>query len=237
MKIILCGYNWAGCKALELLLSSNHELFVYTHPSPFYVNSLTDYCKKTKTQYTTQKISLDNLPFIPNMICSIYYRYIIEESVITKVSGKIFNLHPSLLPNYRGCSSLAWAMINGEKKVGFTYHYVRPEVDRGNILLQKELFVEDFDTGVSLYYRLMFEALRELNTVIDLVEAGHMGNPQVGDGSYFSRGAPYDCKIDPSWSAEKIERFIRAMIFPPLPPATIDGESITTEQAFWNRKK
>ena len=44
-KIILCGYNWAGCKALEMLLERNYEVFVYTHESPWYINDLIEFCR------------------------------------------------------------------------------------------------------------------------------------------------------------------------------------------------
>ena len=74
------------------------------------------------------------------MICSIYYRYIIEEEIINCVNGKIFNLHPSLLPNYKGCSSLTWAMINGEAEVGYSYHYIDVTLDTGNVILQKNRY-------------------------------------------------------------------------------------------------
>lgn len=219
MKIILCGYHWAGCKALNLLLSKGYEVFVFTHDNPYYVNDLIQYCKKKKVGFSTQKISVTNLPFTPDIICSIYYRYIIDDSIIKLVSGKIFNLHPSLLPKYKGCSSLNWAMINGETTVGFTYHYLTKDIDGGNILLQQEVTLEEFDTGQSIYFKVMFEALKCFNSVLEKVDSGFQGEKQPVGGEYFKRGAPHNCTIDPKWSNEKIERFIRAMIFPPMTPA------------------
>ena len=83
----------------------------------------------------------------------------IKQDVIDIVNGKIFNLHPALLPKYRGCSSVTWAMINGEKECGFTYHYIDKGCDTGKIILQKAIKIEDFDTQLTLYNRVMFESM------------------------------------------------------------------------------
>lgn len=232
MKLILCGYNWAGCKALDLLTGDNHEVFVYTHLAPYHTNDLIYYCKKKGINYTTEKLSLSNLPFRPDMICSIYYQYIIPIEVIDLVAGKIFNLHPSLLPQYRGCSSTSWALINGERTIGYTYHYIDKQIDTGRIILQKELGIEDFDTGISLYYKMMYEALKDFKTALNLVVEGYKGEIQIGTGEYYKRGAPNNCEIDRNWSIDKIDRFIRAMNYPPLPPAMFEGKEIRTLDNF-----
>ena len=242
MKIILCGYNWAGCKALELLINNNYEVFVYTHKNPDHTISLLDYCEKMEVNYSLEKITLDNLPFQPDIICSIYYQYIIDSKVIDKVEGKIFNLHPSILPDYRGCSSLVWAMINGDSKTGFTYHYINPKIDDGNIIYQDIITIEDFDTGLSLYYKAMFKAMEKFLFVLDLVKIGYIGINQKSssENRYFKRGAPFSGIIDQGWGIEKVERFIRAMNFPPLFPAKIGNIEIKTirdYKVYYNDKK
>ncbi len=152
MKIILCAYHWAGCKAVQMLFEENkHELFVYTHESPYHVPDLVEFCEDKKIPYSTANISKSELPFKPDVICSIYYRYIIKQPIIEACNNKIFNLHPSLLPNYKGCSSLTWAMVNGETKTGFTFHYIDKKIDTGRILLQKEIDIEYFDNQTTLY--------------------------------------------------------------------------------------
>jgi len=134
-NIILCGTNWAGCKALEILNSkSDINLYVYTEQRPYYINDMENYCKKLGVNYSLEKIQKENLPFNPDIIISMYYSYIIPGDILTKNS---FNLHPSLLPKYRGCSSLTWAMINGDKEAGFTYHFMNEKIDDGKIILRE----------------------------------------------------------------------------------------------------
>jgi len=233
MKVILCGYHWAGCMALKKLIDKNHDVFVYTHESPAHIPSLIEYCEKLDIPFSLEKISVENLPFKPDIICSIYYRYIIPKTVVEKNEFKIINLHPSLLPNYRGCSSLTWAMINGDKKVGFTYHYVSESIDMGNIITQVSLDVYDFDTQQTLYNRVMFEALKELMPTIDKVLKGDKGYSVNYEGSlYYKRGCPYDGKINLNWDEEMIERFIRAMNYPPYPYAQFADKEIKTYKEF-----
>lgn len=226
MNIILCGYHWTGCKALEMLIKQQHNVFVYTHKNPFHIPSLENYCKKLNVKYSLDNISKTKLPFKADMICSIYYRHIIKKHIIDSCNGKIFNLHPSMLPKYRGCSSLTWAMIYGEKRVGFTYHYIDESCDTGNIILQKPLTIEEWDTQETLYMKVMFESMKYFEDVINLVAQGFVGHPQVGQSSYFSRGCPYNGQINHQWSKDLKERFIRAMIFPPYPVAKLGENDI-----------
>ena len=199
MNIILCGYNWVGCKALSDLIKKNHNIFVYTHKSPPHINNLIETCEKFKINYSLEKISKHNLPFKPDLICSIYYRYIIGKDIIEHVNGKIFNLHPSLLPEYKGCSSLTWSIINGEKLTGFTYHYIDEKVDTGNIIFQKAMTIEEWDTQATLYHRVMFEAAKYFLKVLGLVEKGYVGHKQSKGGKYYKRGCPFDGIISDDW--------------------------------------
>ena len=237
MRIILCGYHWTGCKALELLLEEGHEVYVYTHETENSIADLEGLCIRKNIKYSLDRIEVDNLPFIPDMICSIYYRWIIKQEVIDAVKGKIFNLHPALLPQYRGCSSLTWAMINGEKDCGFTYHYIDAGCDTGNIILQKVIKIEDFDTQLTLYNRVMFESMKHFLEAVSLVEMGYEGKKQEGTVTQYKRGCPMDGRIVDSMDDEMKERFVRAMCYPPYPAAKYNDQEIKTfrelQKIFW----
>ncbi|MEQ1825589.1 MAG: formyltransferase family protein, partial [Pirellula sp.] len=219
MNVILCGYHWTGCEALRQLVELGHHVFVYTHESPYHIPSLISYCQKTNTPYSLENVSRSKLPFRPDCVASIYYRNIIKRSVIEASDGRIFNLHPALLPAYRGCSSLTWALIDGRDVAGYTYHYVDEGCDTGRILLQEEVPIRTFDTQQSLYERVAFEAMNRFREAIERVMRRDPGSEQMGTPTYFPRGCPHNGQIDPSWPDEYIERFIRAMIYPPYPTA------------------
>lgn len=237
MKVIICAYNWIGCEVIRQLIHENHQLFVYTHKSPYYTNNVEEYCSELKIEFSLNKISKSNLPFIPDIIISIYYRYKIPDEVLKLNDGKNFNLHPSLLPDYKGCGSLTWAMINEEKFVGFTFHYMTSKFDEGNIIFQKSIPLENFETQQSLYYRIMVEAGIYFKKALDLVLEGFEGIPQEKSGDYYPRKTPYDGSIDKNWGKSKIKRFINAFIFPPLPLARFKNKEIKTYKDFETHEK
>ena len=171
-RAILCGYHWAGCKALATLEEQFHEVFVYTHQSPDHVPDLAMLCRDRGIAYTIDTIEVDNLPFLPDVVCSIYYRHKISEDVISTVGGRLFNLHPSLLPKYRGCSSLTWAMINEDKAAGYSFHYIDAGTDTGNIIIQKAFPIESWDTQQTLYQRAMELAMLDFSAATRSVVNG-----------------------------------------------------------------
>ena len=236
MKVILCGYNWTGCSALDKLLQNGYDVYVYTHTSENCVADLEGLCVKRNIPYSKKKININNLPFNPDVICSVYYRYIIDKDVIEAVNGKIFNLHPALLPKYRGCSSLTWAMINGEDFCGYTYHYIDSGCDTGNIIIQEKIRIEEYDTQLTLYNRVMFEAMKDFEKALNMVLEGIQGIPQEGESSYYKRGCPQDGVICDMNDTEA-ERFIRAMIYPPYKRAKFHGVEVSTFMQYQGLKK
>ena len=66
-----------------------------------------------------------------------------------------FNLHASLLPNYRGAAPIHWAIINGETKTGVTTFFIDENIDTGNIILQKEVAIDNDETVGQLHNKLM----------------------------------------------------------------------------------
>lgn len=219
MNVILCGYHWSGCKALELLRGMGHNVYVYTHENPYHIPSLSALCRKYGVPFSIDNISNVQLPFVPDVICSIYYRFMIKRPVIDACRRRIFNLHPSLLPKYRGCSSVTWAIINGEQETGYTYHYIDEGCDTGDIILQERISIEKYDTQETLYTRVMFEAMQRFPEAFSRASVGQPGTKQEGEASQYARGCPYNGQIDPAWSQALKERFIRAMVYPPYPVA------------------
>ena len=75
--------------------------------------------------------------------------------VIWKMPSKgTFNLHASLLPNYRGAAPINWAIINGENKSGVTTFFINEDIDTGNIIGQKEVIIEEYDSASTLHDKL-----------------------------------------------------------------------------------
>lgn len=81
------------------------------------------------------------------------FRILPEEVFLMPPKGTI-NLHPSLLPRYRGAAPINWAIIQGEKTTGVTTIFIKKEIDAGNIILQEEIRIKSDETAGSLHDRL-----------------------------------------------------------------------------------
>lgn len=160
--------------------------------------------------------------FCPDLIVSMHYRELIPARILRLAKIGSFNLHPSLLPDYRGANSIPWSLINGEKEIGFTYHYMNDRFDEGNIIYQDKFPVLRCDTAFSLFHKSMLLSLKKFSDVIDLVLSGYRGIKQPSGGSYYSRELPFGGEIDTKWTDDQILRFIKAMYFPPFDGAFVN---------------
>ena len=154
-----------------------------------------------------------------DFIFSIANRIIIKDEIIKLCKKATINLHPGLLPEYKGFFSTVWAIINGEKRVGYTYHHISNEIDGGNILFQKSFRLRSEDNAFMLYHKIMQDAIFNIGKVLEL--SSQLGKPQSKQGKYYSKDLPCNGEINPLWTNKKIRNFIRAMIFPPYKSAYV----------------
>lgn len=125
-----------------------------------------------------------------------------------------FNLHGSLLPQYRGAAPINWAVINGESETGVTTFFIQHEIDTGNVIFAEKEPILPEDNAGTIHDKLME---RGANLVVKTVRAIEAGNyqqiPQVMDVEL--KAAPKifkeTCQIDWNQSAEKIYNFVRGL--------------------------
>jgi len=145
----------------------------------------------------------------PDFIFSIYYRKILPERILKIAPNRCINIHPGLLPYYRGPIPTAWAIQNGEKEFGITIHLMDNNIDTGNILIQKKYDIIENETGFALYTRAMkigFELL--VSSFNDIINNRIKPVVQSGPGSYYGKkNGKY--LIDWQQDAEKINNIIR----------------------------
>ncbi|MGB0402603.1 MAG: methionyl-tRNA formyltransferase [Salibacteraceae bacterium] len=127
-----------------------------------------------------------------------------------------FNLHASLLPQYRGAAPINWAIINGETKTGVTTFFLKHEIDTGDVLDQTKVEIGKNENVGSLYYRLMDIGAKKVVETLTRIEAGDLSTtPQ----SELAKGKlkeahkifkPF-CKIDWNETANNIHNKIRGL--------------------------
>ncbi|RKY71494.1 MAG: methionyl-tRNA formyltransferase [Candidatus Latescibacterota bacterium] len=97
---------------------------------------------------------------------------ILPEEVLKLPPRGVVNLHPSLLPKYRGPAPIQWAIINGEEETGVTTIFVEPEVDAGDIILQEKVRIGPEETAGELHERLKVLGAEVLCRTVDLIAEG-----------------------------------------------------------------
>ena len=129
-----------------------------------------------------------------------------------------FNLHASLLPQYRGAAPINWAIINGEKKTGITTFFIEENIDTGNIIFQEEIEISENENAGSLHDRLMVKgADLVVKTVESIINKSYTNIPQstLFRNDTELKSAPKifkeNCKIDWNNNLQHIHNFIRGM--------------------------
>ena len=92
-----------------------------------------------------------------NLICLAGFMKILSKKFIKSFRGKILNIHPSLLPKYKGLNTHDRALRNKEKYSGCTVHFVSQKLDSGKIILQKKIKIRKNDTKESLAKRILIQ--------------------------------------------------------------------------------
>ncbi len=123
------------------------------------------------------------------------------------------NLHPSLLPAYRGAAPIIWAVANGEAETGITTFQLSPRIDAGHILLQRRFAIGSEETAGELEARLCVEGAKMVVETVDGLEEGRLsGRPQASDGvSRAPKLSKKDGQIDWQQPAERVRNLVRSM--------------------------
>ncbi len=129
-----------------------------------------------------------------------------------------FNLHASLLPQYRGAAPINWAIINGEKETGATTFFLKHEIDTGSIILQEKMTIQDEDDAGTVHDKLMIRGAQLVKSTVDLIAAGNV--PTVNQADIIQdetklKPAPKlfkdTCEMDLSKSVQELHNFVRGL--------------------------
>lgn len=138
-----------------------------------------------------------------------------------------FNLHASLLPQYRGAAPINWAVINGEKETGATTFFLTHEIDTGKIILQQKTPISDSDNAGTVHDRLMIMGAQLVKSTVDLLIEGK--TDAIDQSQFISqettlKAAPKifkeTCRLDISKSVEDAHNFVRGLS--PYPAAWVE---------------
>ncbi|MDR1725897.1 MAG: methionyl-tRNA formyltransferase [Bacteroidales bacterium] len=139
----------------------------------------------------------------------------LPKSVYSMPKYGTFNLHASLLPQYRGAAPINWAIINGETKTGLTTFLLNEQVDEGEILLQHSIHIYKEDNVETLYERMMNKGRNLVTKTIDMIASGEIITKKQTEMNIKPSLAPKIFKdttiINWDNEGEKIVNFVRGL--------------------------
>lgn len=125
-----------------------------------------------------------------------------------------FNLHASLLPNYRGAAPINWAIINGETKTGVSTFFIDEKIDTGDMILQDSIAINPEENAGSLHDKLMHLGSKLVLKTVELIQQASVKTIPQTESSDIKTAYKLDrdnCKIDWNDSLENIYNLIRGL--------------------------
>ena len=132
---------------ISLVISNNKKAKGLCYAKKY---NITFICINTKILNYDNKILLNLKKYKISFICLAGYMKIISSNIINVYRKKIINIHPSLLPKFKGLNTFKRMLENKEKKGGCTVHFVNEKLDAGNIIIKKRFFIKKNDNELDL---------------------------------------------------------------------------------------
>jgi len=218
MKICIAGKNDIAVNALTYI-SQNYpqfEIWVICNRSDNGKNSWQKSLKNTALKHNIPIKELEDIYEIPDLLfLSLEYDKIINPSLFS--SSRLYNIHFSLLPAYKGMYTSIMPILNNEKISGVTLHKIDAGIDTGDVLDQISFTISESDNGRNLYDKYLLNAFLLFQKNIDSLLLGEIkAGPQSSKGASYYSKKTIDFKniiIDTKKTAEEIFNQIRAFAF------------------------
>tara|TARA_Y200000002_G_C22665385_1_gene657753 strand:- start:130 stop:1083 length:954 start_codon:yes stop_codon:yes gene_type:complete len=125
-----------------------------------------------------------------------------------------FNLHASLLPQYRGAAPINWALINGETETGVTSFFIDDKIDTGAVILQSKVSISKNETAGSLHNKLMVEGQKLVLKTTKVIIQGNVTTSFQSNEENLKKAPKLDrknCKIDWTKNGKQIQNLVRGL--------------------------
>ncbi|MEL6696334.1 MAG: methionyl-tRNA formyltransferase [Bacteroidota bacterium] len=227
MRIVFMGTPEFSIPTLDILVQAGYEISAVVtapdkpagrgnklRPSPIKTFAL------SKGLPVLQPVKLRDPAFIeeleaiaPDLMVVVAFR-MLPEMVWSIPKIGTFNLHASLLPDYRGAAPINWVLINGEKQTGLTTFFIDKQIDTGSLLLRTAVDIPYEWTAGDLHDRMMVQGAELVLKTVKGLEAGSL-TAQPQDESLYQHPAPKifkeDCRINWDQPQDSVYHFIRGL--------------------------
>jgi len=225
MKIVYWGSSAFGIRCLETLKEIGEIVAVVTSPDkpkgrhlkitpgPVKIWAQKENIVVLQPEELKNNTELSSLllSMKPDFFIVLSYGKIIPENYLKIPAIASLNIHPSLLPKYRGPAPMEWVLINGEKETGVTVILMNKDIDAGKIICKNILKIEQHDDIFTLREKLSVLATETIKEAIKKVLSGYQGEEQQGDVSYAPKLKKSDGLIKWENSAVSIHNRVRGL--------------------------
>ena len=152
-NLIICSFKKKSKFKVNLVISNNSKAKGLLIAKEFKIKQ--KFIKYSETKSFEKKVFLELKKNKINFICLAGFMKILTSSFIKKFNHKIINIHPSLLPRYKGLNTHERSIKNKDKFSGCTVHYVTSKLDSGKIIMQKKVRISSKDNSKSLAKKIL----------------------------------------------------------------------------------
>jgi len=241
LRIIFMGTPEFAVPSLEVLIENKFNVVaVITAPDkPQGRGQKVSYSpvKETALKYNIPVLQPTNLKsqdfinelkeFNANLQIVVAFR-MLPEAVWAMPAIGTFNLHASLLPQYRGAAPINWAIINGEKETGVTTFFLKHEIDTGTIIFQEKEPILENDTVGTLYERLMKKGSQLVLKTVRAIALGNYPSVPQQEASVMKHAPKIfkeNCEIDWKKKSEAVRNFVRGLSPYPAAWCSLNGKT------------
>jgi len=227
MKAVVCAYHNIGCAGIKSLIDAGIEVCaIFTHVDDANENVFFESVAKLGASLGIPVFAPEDInhplwvekikQMAPELLFSFYYRHMIDQQILDIPTKGAFNLHGSLLPNYRGRAPINWVLVNGETETGVTLHTMTAQPDAGDIVAQQQVAIDDSDDASSLHHKLSHAAQTLLAETLPLmIQNKHTLTKQDNSqASYYGKRTPANGAINWADDARTVFNLVRAVTQP-----------------------
>lgn len=228
-KVIIIGTGRLACACLESCLGHMRNVECIEPENPAF-STLRSLCTKRAVKYqcVLERDALSTF-FLgcasPTLVVSAYNSFIFPKAVLASTWLNIVNFHNSLLPRHRGRNAPTWTIFEMDALAGITWHQVKPEIDKGDIICQRDLEVPADINAIHLTQQTLDLGAQIFHDILASLLDGTYSTKPVGhhEGETFHRSSdvPNDGILDLAWGLPKAHAFLRSLdygkvkVFPP----------------------
>ncbi|HNC22656.1 MAG TPA: formyltransferase [Opitutaceae bacterium] len=233
-RILFFGYSEVGYECLSLLLERGDNVVALIthqdnpHEKIWFKTPAVAAKEKGVPVFTPDSVNNPEwrekiAALRPDLILSVYYRNMIGTKILDLPRLGAWNMHGSLLPDYRGRAPINWAVLHGEPRIGMTLHRMVKSADAGAIVDQEGVEIGPRDTAEQAFRKVLPCARRVLARQIDALLAGTARETPQDEtkARYFGGRKPEDGRIAWTQTSRQIFNLVRA-VTDPYPGAFTD---------------